>query len=141
MNVFLGSDTLIEPTNKNVLRILSTQTISASDLNFYNGQVLGFILVDGGTASYGGRVNIGSVTITNSTEDLVCTVGGYEGLTSIAGLGFNKISASMTYIPKGSGSFQGIYGLGSGSSSGIADAPNTGKQGNSANTGLIILYY
>ena len=141
MDVFLGSNMLIEPANKNVLRVLTTQTFSASDLNFYNGQVLNFILVDGGTASYGGRVNIGSVTITNSADDLVCTVGGYEGLTSIQGLGFSKVSASDTYIPKGSGVFQGIYGLGSGSSSGIENAPNTGKQGNSANTGLIILYY
>lgn len=141
MDVFLGSNMLIEPANKNVLRVLSTQTFPASDLNFYNGQVLNFILVDGGAASYGGRVNIGSVTITNSTENLVCTVGGYEGLTSIKGLGFNTISASNTYIPKGSGAFQGIYGLGAGSSSGVANAANTGKQGNSANTGLIILYY
>lgn len=141
MDIFWGSDLLIEPTNKNRLVIKTTQTLSASSLNFTNGDVINFIIVGGGTASYGGRVHIGSFTVTNNAVDLVCTVGAYNGISTIQGLGLNTISSEDTWIPQGGGAYQGIYGLGAGSSSGVANAANTGKQGNSANTGLIILFY
>lgn len=141
MDIFWGSNLLVEPINKNTMVVKSTQTIPASDLNLHNGDVLGFILVDGGTASYGGRIHIGNVTVTNSSEDLVCTVGAYNGQTSIQGLGFFEVRTNMSFIPQAGGAFPGIFGLGAGSSSGVADGPNTGKQGSSLNTGVIILFY
>lgn len=141
MDVFFGSNILIEPTNKNVLNIKSTQTLPATDLNFYNGDVITYFIVDGGNTSYGGRIIFGNVTVTNSAENLVCTVGAYNGLSSIEGLGFSKIDTSRTWIPQGGGAYQGINGFGAGSSSGIANGANTGKQGHAANTGVILLYY
>ena len=141
MDIFWGSDLLTESTYKNRIIVKTTQTLSASNLNFSNGDVIKFMIVAGGTSSYGGRVHIGNFTVTNNTVDLVCTVGGYNGISTIQGLGANTISSEDTWIPRGGGAYQGIYGLGAGSSSGVANGANTGKQGNSANTGIIILFY
>lgn len=141
MNIYLGGDLLTESSGKTTLVIKSTQTLSASDLGVSNGDVVQYIIAAGGTSSYGGKVNIGSFTVKNNTVNLVCTVGAYNGTSKIEGLGVSEISSEDTWIPQGGGAWQGIYGLGAGSSSGIANGANTGKQGNSANTGIIILFY
>ena len=137
MDVFWGSSILVEPSYINRLIITTTTTLLASQLNFSNGTVFQYLIAGGGTSTSGGKVHLGSAVVV----DLVCTVGAYNGISTIPGLGLSTISSEETWIPRGSGVYPGIYGIGSGSTSGVIDGANTGKQGNSANTGIIILFY
>tara|TARA_R110000851_G_scaffold134558_1_gene269862 strand:- start:2099 stop:2524 length:426 start_codon:yes stop_codon:yes gene_type:complete len=141
MDVFWGSSILVEPSYINRLIITTTTTLLASQLNFSNGTVFQYLIAGGGTSTSGGKVHLGSAVVTNNTVDLVCTVGAYNGISTISGLGLTTISSEETWIPRGAGVYPGIYGIGSGSTSGVIDGANTGKQGNSANTGVIILFY
>ena len=142
MNIYLGDELLqAEDLRPKRIVIKSSQTIPASNLGLSNGQQVHYLIVSAGGASSGGKVHTGVFTVANNQVDLVCVIGAYQlGASSITGLGINTISSDDSFLVTGAGAFQGHYGFGAGSTSGVNVVANSGRQG-SGSTGIIILNY